>query len=329
MNFSLLICDNPELMKGFSQTPSELELLCYPFQFKRNHWIALHSGIMAGRIGAAVSLADPTRGYIGFYRNQMNGTDRSQLANQLLDTAENWLRKNGVHQIYGPVDYSTWFNYRFQSKIQIFNSSVDHQFDWEPKYDPLSLQDWFQKGYQEVEKYHSKAHTGIEQVLKLTEPNSSRLISEGYSFKPIDFKLHKEASKKTIDQINRNSFTGQFLFEPLDPVAYETLYAKPFVEWLSELSFFILNSEGRAIGYSFSFIDHGYLVWKTMAIEKEYQGKSLATLVIHRTIQLAIQQGITNMVAALMKSGGQSELLLNRISKPLWTHEYTLLIKKL
>lgn len=329
MSFKIQNCNRPELIDAFSDSTAEHDLIRHRFPFNREHWIVMQDGQCVGRVGAALSISDPKRGYIGFFKNDLQKEDRILLSKQLLETAEQWLKQMGAKQVYGPIHYSTWFNYRFQSKIECFNNARDQQFDWEPKYDPRSIHEWIDHGYQEVEKYHSKAHAGIKPVLKLTESNYNRLISEGYSTQTINLKQDPIHTLKTLEKINRHSFTDQFLIEPLDPVAYESLYAKPFSDKLSELSFFIKDPKGEEIGYSFSFIDHDYLVWKTMAIEKNHQGKSLATLAIHQTIRLATERGITNMVAALMKTGAQSELLLNRISKPLWTHEYILLRKDL
>ena len=329
MSYSIRTCKNFDDLKLFANSNQELELVNFPFNFKREHWIVERNNQIIGRISACISSSEPTRGYIGFYQRILNDPEGFLVGALLLKTSEQWLKDNNIKEIIGPINYSTWFNYRFQVESTLNTNSLDTQFEWEPKPAIDYYSDWIKNDYFICENYNSKAYSNIEKALKPTEGSYLKLISLGYKTRPIQMSEFPVQELKTISNINENSFTDHFLVEPIEPLAYQELYAKPFMKYISEYCFFILNPEGKEIGYSFSFEDQNYLIWKTMAIKKDYQGKGLATLVINHTLQLAQKNGLSNMVAALMRQGAPSEILLNKISTPLWTHHYSLLKKSI
>jgi GNAT superfamily N-acetyltransferase len=108
------------------------------------------------------------------------------------------------------------------------------------------------------------------------------------------------------------------------------LIAPQYFSRLSEYTFFILNPAGEEIGYFFLFVENGYLVWKTVAILPEYQGAGLASFGIHHALQLALRNGVDKLLAALIRNGAPSEVLLNRAkSLQLWEHRYAVFEKSI
>ena len=316
-------------LQNFAQTPLELEMIQFPFTFKREHWLVEKNNKIIGRIAACISLSDPNRGYIGFYENDLEDSDRESISVLLLSTAESWLKKHGIRTVFGPINYSTWFNYRFQTEVERTADATDSQFEWEPTLAPEYFSDWKNNGFSIADTYHSKAYSKIGNSLKPTEPAYQKFIEQGFSMRPMQFQEFPEREAKAITKINRNSFSDNFIVEPIDPVAYQKLYAAPFSKYISDLCFFMLDPDKNEIGYNFSFVDQGYFVWKTMAIMKEFQGKSISTASIHYSLCLAQKKGVDNMVAALIRAGAPSEVLLNKISTALWTHHYSLLKKEI
>jgi len=329
MSLTIRACKNTEDLEKFAKNTYELSLLQFPFSFKREHWIVEKDSKQVGRISANLSTSDPLRGYLGFYLTELNETDRAQISSLLLSTAETWLKEQGVKQVYGPVNYSTWFSYRFQTETEYIHPAQDPQFEWEPAYAPEYFSDWEKNAYLEADHYHTKAFGKISETIQPTEASYDRLVSEGFSMRQIDLRNFPERELAAITKINQQSFSDKFLVEPIDPIAFQKLYAAPLLKHISHLSIFILDPEQKEIGYCFSFVDQGYFVWKTMAVMKEFQGKSLASAAIHYSLKLAEKEGVNDMVTALIREGAQSEVLLKKFPYHQWTHHYRLLKKEL
>jgi GNAT superfamily N-acetyltransferase len=307
-------------MLGIHQQRQQ-ELIQYPFSFPKKHW-----NRDGGTIGACVSPSDPTRGYIGFYQplNEANGK-------QLLASAVQWLQEQGVQKIYGPIDYSTWFDYRF-----LISTTGGPEFSFEPGRSSLDYaKQWTDFGFTLCEEYHSRAYDGIHTALPKTQSSFEKFYQLGYRTRSMDMAMHRDREILAITQINQLSFDRAFLSEPLDAEAYRKLYVPRFEGLLSDsngnendsLSFFILDPTGKEIGYFFLFQDAGdqdkpYLIWKTLAIMQLHQGQGLATFGIHHALQIAKKRNLDSMVAALIRKGAPSEILLNKIYDLKWEHRY-------
>jgi len=72
-------------------------------------WLAYRDGIPVGRITAQIDALhlqryDDASGHFGF----IEGTDDPSVFAALLETAESWLRSEGMHRAIGPVSFSMW-----------------------------------------------------------------------------------------------------------------------------------------------------------------------------------------------------------------------------
>lgn len=315
-----------EALAKFASNPLEQKILAFPFLFKRNHWVSKNErGVVNGRISANVSEKDPTRGYFGFYRCDLSSPEEARaVSTALLEAAEAWLKAQSVKSVYGPIDYSSWFSYRF-----LVSSTGGETFAWEPHQPAPYVSQWENFGFEAEDYYHSRSYTGILKELPSTQSRYDEFFKNGFRVRPIELTSHPERELQAIGKINLRSFQSSFLTEPLSKEAYQTLYVPQFSEYLSEYCFFLLNPKGEEVGYFFSFEDQGYLVWKTLAILPEYQGLGLSVFGMHQTLLLAKQRGVDQMVSALIRRGAQSEVLLQKIFNLKWEHHYAVFKKEI
>ncbi len=323
--------DHQESVEVFPHNEGERELIAYPFDFDRAHFIALEDGRRIGRISANTSKRDPGRGYFGFFHVEETGLSESEdaCARALLSYAESWLRGKGASHIVGPVNYSTLFDYRIRLDPEEGDSGKE-PFFWEPSGSPRSRV-WFEReGYQVFEEYHSCAYRNVERVLPVSEKRYEEAIRSGFSTRPIRFTGGNSPDLEILFRINSRAFQDSFLAEPFDLDAYRTLNVPKYTKLLSDFSFFILNPEGREVGYFFLFPDRESLVWKTLALFPEYQKAGLAGFGIHHALKLALDRGISSVVSALIRRGAPSEALLSRAA-PLkaWERRYGVFRKTL
>jgi GNAT superfamily N-acetyltransferase len=313
----------------FAKNESEKRLIAFPFKFKRTHFVCEIEGRAVGRISANLSERDPRRGYVGMFEMDLSLKDSERHAKALIQAAEQWLLTMGVEEVYGPVNYSTLFQYRFELPRSVSGSN-EPVFFWEPSQPPEYL-NWFLGAHFELaDEYHSRAFAELHQILPKSEGRFQAALASGFSTRVIDMKGTPERELRALAKINRGSFEESFLAEPFDEKAYVALIVPQFNTYLSEFSFFILNPAGEEIGYFFLFPEHDYLVWKTLAILPEYQGAGLASFGIHHALSLAQKHNISKVVSALIRKGAGSEQLLKRGEEYLiWEHRYGVFKKRI
>lgn len=326
--------DRSHFISAFAQAPFQLRakehqvflhdpahakgLLGTDFPFAREHWLIFEGTELRGRIAANLSATDPKRGYIGFFEVALGRSNTEITAQSLLETALGWLRAKGVSTAYGPVNYSTWFPYRFRT-----DRNPSPVFAWEPVQPPEYAGFWTKLGFEQASYYTSRAYRGGKELLSLTQKGYDRALKAGYRTRPFDLKNKLNEELATIERITKESFQSSFLIEPISPEIYRELYVKPFLALASKYCFFILNPEGREVGYGFVFLDQGCLIWKTLAVSPSEQGKSLSTFFMHASCQQGLADGVKYYVAALVKEEGMSDVTVQKLA-PIreWIHEY-------
>jgi GNAT superfamily N-acetyltransferase len=316
-----------QALTRFAKDEMERKLIAFPFQFARTHFVFEQDGRVIGKVSANTSLRDPERGYIGMFEFDPTFPNAETHVKELIHTAESWLKTKGVKTIYGPVNYSTMFEYRFELPRSPTEMNVP-EFFWEPT-QPAVYVEWFQNlGYTIADEYHSRAFSELHQILPKSESRFQDALKIGFNTRVFDFKNQPEQELRALARINAGSFEESFLAEPFDQKAYVELCAPQFFAYLSEFSFFILNPKGEEIGYFFLFPENGYLIWKTLAILPEYQGAGLASFGIHHALTLAEKHQIGKVVSALIRKGAGSEVLLKRGAEHLiWEHRYAVFSK--
>ena len=310
-----------EAVALFARNESEKEFISFPFTFERTHFVFMTGERISGRISANLSLRDSGRGYIGMFECDASSPHASTIAGELIAVTEKWLKDRGVKNAYGPVNYSTMYQYRFELPRDAGDQTPS--FFWEPA-QPAVYVDWFESaGYSVADRYFSKAFENLHLIVPKSQQRYDDALKMGFSTRVLDFSKDPQHELAMLSKINAGSFEESFLAEPFDEKAYRTLVAPRFFDVLSEFSFFILNPKGEEIGYYFLFPENGYLVWKTIAILPEYQKAGLAGFGIHHSLLLAEKHGIKKVVAALIRNGAPSEVLLKRGEQfQIWEHRY-------
>jgi GNAT superfamily N-acetyltransferase len=277
-----------------------------------------------GRIGASLSQTDPKRGYIGFFE-----ASDFHAAKFLIDTATAWLKDHGVSKIYGPINFTTWFSYRFQMAPEIGQAvSTDDlkipQFHFEPAHPP-EYPIWFQEyGFRVAETYHSDGLEGIYGIIDDTRKDYERSISSGYSFRTWNAQTLMEKEVPILYQLSVFGFKNNFLFESIPFELFRDLYV-PLLDSKVDLklSYFALDSNGKEVGFFFNFIDQQYFIMKTVAVLPEFRGRGLSNAMLHLAASEASRRGIDRVMAALVRDGNQSESY-SRKQKLLWKKKYAL-----
>ena len=296
------------------------QLLELPLSVPKEFWILMDGESPVASLGATVSSTDANRGYIGFMEFDVR---HPQAMLSLLSGACAFLKSLGCKTVYGPMHYNTWFPYRYR-----VDDEARH-FAWEPdrmlRYNDILKQ----AGFKTDKIYHSTGFGAMNEYLEATRPSYDRAIREGFSFRRIDFSNGIETEILALHQLTHKSFQHNYLFEPLPLPLFAELLRRNKKQNTS-YSFILSSPEAQDVGFIFAFKDtpvarpdEHYVVVKTLSIAPEARGKGLSNALTYSAFYEGLSDGIDAGVAALVRSGIQSESYARK-GKFLWSHQYGL-----
>lgn len=137
-----------------------------------------------------------------------------------------------------------------------------------------------------------------------------------------------EREVPALYEVSMAGFKDNFLFEPLPFEAFRSLYVPIAGKMDLSLSDLALSPEGKPLAFFFYYEDHGYVVYKSVAVSPEARGQGLSNAVAYFAAEAGLKRGLTKMITALVKSGAQSESYAKKFSL-LWEHRYALFVRKL
>lgn len=285
-------------------------------------WVMTLGGEVVARIGANLMPSYPEKGAVGFFEVDLVCEDYFSLSQQLIEVAENWLRSKGVTTAVGPMNFNTWFSYRFRVD--------DHEetLVWEPNNPPEYPHLFQELKYQTSEDYNSTATSGLDLFVEKTEKNIKCMKENGLSYRVFDGKNLLTQEVPILYELSMKGFNENTLFEPIPFQLFSELYVPIANKMDFSHCFFAVNSEGKEVGFFFCFVENGYLILKSTTILPDYRGLGLSNALAHLAGKVALEKGVTKYIPALVECGNRSESYAKK-GGTLWTHHYVLFEKKL
>jgi GNAT superfamily N-acetyltransferase len=282
--------------------------------FPTAFWIAASDGRPCGRIGASLSPTRPGVGTLGFFE-VAPGSGADAVASALVEAARAWLRARGARQVYGPVNFSTWFAYRLRT---------DHEpraFLWEPTNPPSYVGHLQAAGLAEVATYHTEAVRGTAGLAAASAPAHAAALATGFRFEALAGPALAE-SMGTLHALSLAGFADNFLFEPISLTMFEALYA-PVLTAARVFAHMVRAPDGAPAGFFFGFAQGEALVCKTATVLPAYRGRGLSNALLHLTCRDGAAAGLSDCIMACVKAGNRSEAYGRRAPR-LWRHTYAL-----
>lgn len=298
----------PHLMK---------RLLMLSSNFLCNFWmIEDNAGKPLGHIGANISNAVKNNGYVGFFELDLNHTDYQLTGKTLLHLAKTWLKNHKATSIYGPLNYNTWFPYRFRV------DDSPENYVWEPNQPREYVQIFTNNGFKPAEKYYSTCTDRMNSFIRNTEHKFNKCIKEGFTFSVIApeelnnllFHLYKIAIK---------CFKKAVLYEPIDFKSFKDIY----YPLASKTEYFCVKAEDQMknlVGYCVLLCTEDNLILKNMAVDPKYQGHGLSTALMCFSQISGKEKGMKKAIYALFHEHNEKISHLAKKEKPIWIHEYQL-----
>jgi len=239
-------------------------------------------------------------------------------AETLLTEIEKDVKSLGAKMIIGPMNGSTWDDYRFST------NRYENHFILEP-YHHLYYNDQFKKsGFLAIQKYFSS----IDRKLQMDTPpilkREQELLDQGMSIREIDL-LNFNNELKQLYPFIKNAFKQNFLYSNITWDYFKNKYGK--IHQLIDPKFVLLaeDLDKNIIGVFFCIIDlfntkEKSLVIKTIARDPQKKWKGLGSVLGNQVYRNAKVHGVKSIIHAFMKEEGMSVQLSKTYSGKISKH---------
>jgi hypothetical protein len=245
--------------------PEDEERIRYLFSSKHQFfeegiaWVGLEgTSRLAGFVHPSMMIDGAKTAYFGYWE-----TGGSKEENQKLFAAlESWTLQHSVSQIYGPINFSTYFPYRVKTA-----ASLDYQpFIGEP-YNAKSYQAILESlSYELKQSYISQVFHPIEDMIKVSVPKLANLpsvLSQGFTFEQLTreawFKWEKEFHQ-VIDEI----FSQNFAYSKISFDNFAETLSKDFATKLCPKTSFVVFKDREIASFLLNFPDYSPLAKQGM-----------------------------------------------------------------
>ena len=242
-------------------------------------------------------------GIIGHY-----GTDNAAAAGVLLHHVCGELRQQGCTLAAGPMDGSTWRQYRL-----ITHRGAEPPFLLEPDHPDAWVAQFTGAGFAPLATYTSAVTEEIPAADPRIDRVTARLLSQGFTIRPLDM-TRFERELELLFRLSLQSFAGNFLYTPIAEAEFVAQYSAVRRYVQPELVL-IAEHRGEPAGFLFALPDWARaqrgqpvdtLIVKTLAVTPRYQGRGLGSVLLAAANRAAPALGLRRVIHALMHEENQS-----------------------
>ncbi len=250
-------------------------------------------------------------GMLGLYE-AIEGTNQD-LITQMIDAACEFLSEAGCRVAIGPMNGSTWFDYRFS----VPGGGRPFFLD---AYNPDGyLGHWLHVGFAPMEHYQTYAIERDRFGFSRVEKFSRRMSDRGVTLGPVDSENLTDVLPD-IHELCLKAFTDNPLFTPIDFDEFQELY-RP-VGNLVDPRWALIARDGneRLLAFAFAFPDlfdtrRRSLVIKTVAVRRGGSATGLGAWMTELLHQRAHEQGMDRIYHALMHEHNASTKIHSKSSR--------------
>lgn len=242
--------------------------------------------------------------------------DDASAAAELIHHAEETAKKNAFSYIIGPMNGSTWDNYRF-------STHNDHpNFFLEPYHNLYYNTHFTSSGYKPVANYISLIDRTMNYDFPAVHAREQELRDMGVKFRNIDLDDYAGDLKK-IHAFSMEAFRNNFLFSPL---RHETFAGKylPLQRFIRPEQVIIAEHEGNMAGLVFCvndlYSEEPVLILKTIARSKSRTYSGLGNVMGNMITRYAKENGYKAVIHAFIFDANISHTLSKEYSGESYKH---------
>lgn len=245
------------------------------------------------------------------------------ITGMLVEQAERWAKTNGFRYILGPMNGSTWDNYRFSTHHDqpLFLSEPFH---------PLYYNELFRgAGFEPILQYQSRMERSITDRNQKVAAKIHDAELNGIVVRELDASRLDEELDKLFPLVAA-AFERNTLYTPISKATFHRKYAG-IIRQLGTRYVLLAEHNGELIAFVFAFQNHletakKQLIYKTVARKYGKEHAGVGHVVALEVMKRAIADGMEDAIHAFMISNATStEISGNFNSQPY--KEYVLYAK--
>lgn len=336
-NLPKLINENEKRTKTASSAELWKQLLRYGQARKCDFWLAfdVNTGNPVARIGADVPHQRSWDGSIGFFECT-DDADGKHAGAELIRCAQEWLKTHAAKNVYGPMDFNSWFSYRF--KLREAGQLAEADKAWEPSAPDFYRKIFIDEGFTDDLQFASlsyevpsKAHWQAY-MQTLRAEHDAVTSKHGYSIRPFHSGSELLQDLRRIFELSNIAFADNPMFEVIPFEIFSAMTIAMARSTNIGPSRIVLSPAGDAVGFAFCFVDQGELVYKTVAVHPEHRSIGIANSLTYEISAYCVEHSLLKTTGALIRSGNTSEKIGRRhgnFAQPTKINQYSLLRKAL
>lgn len=296
-------------------TPSSENTLSYLFSRQNSYFksgdtvVLVEPGVarLAGFYSRSLKVNGKKAAFFGFWET----LDVFEPNRRLFEQVENWAKKQGAEELYGPVQFSTFGRYR----LQLSHFGEGETFEQEPSNPEYYVTLMSRLGFKLDQVYSTYRSTKVEAIRDAVEKMAGKafhLESQQFRAHPITEEYVKERAADLLDAVN-DVFSDNFAFTPIDDSSFKAAFSARFIERICPKTSFVIEHASKKIAalcICYHDTSHpGTLYVKTVGIVKEFRGRGISLIHLIREI-LSRAPASGQVVLCLMKKGNFPSLLM-------------------
>jgi len=211
------------------------------------------------------------------------------------------------------MEGSTWNNYRFSNHNKFPN------FFMEPYHHDYYTELFEAFGFKKIANYISVLDTDIKIETEKITKFESIFKKKGAHFRNLDISNLEDELYK-IARFNNEAFSDNFLFTPIAEEDFVKKYLSYQKYFNPDLIWIVEDESGAIQALSFSIKDYmntkeESLIIKSLARRKDSAYRGIGTYLVHKTYQLANQQGYKSLIHAMMIQDNASVAISEKYSQ--------------
>jgi len=247
--------------------------------------------------------------------------DEDSVAETLLSWAEDMCIKKGYNQLIGPMDGSTWYDYRLSRGPEggVFMMDINN-----PDY---FNQQFVSSGFQKIATYY----TSVDELMDkyhLSDALKARIASKGLTIRCLDKANISDELGKIADFCNV-AFAKNFLFTPIDRQKFVDKYLP--LERLLDPKLILMAEDKDGVICSLIFMlrdvsdPAGTVIMKTVAGLPGHKYIGLTSYLAHMCANKLRVQGVDRIIYAFMHADNSSFATASKVGSAI--KEYAIYAK--
>lgn len=269
-------------------------------------FIALLDGKVVGRVSVYINHDLSYKTYTAGLLGNFECINNKELCMKLFMEAIFFLKEQKIQYVIGPMNGSTWYNYRFSLHNNFTN------FFLEPHH-PLYYNNlWSENGFEPIANYISCIDRHLAYNNKFVSVREKQLTDQGVIFRNLNINVFDEEIRK-IYEFSLEAFKNNFLYTPISWNIFIEKYRK-IQFFLKQEHIIIAEDKGHVAGFIFC-IDNitekleKSLILKTIAVKNLPKYTGMGQILTTKIVQYAQIEGYTNIIHAFMKDDNVSAVM--------------------